>query len=118
MRILESLIPSCLLHHGMASSASDDFEILHCNNEVSLEPEMKIQVSKNFYENHGDLSDPDSWAIGFVETEAGFEKAFPSSDLELDFDDDNNPDCKFLLSCNIGPVLYGPKFRLQILRTI
>ena len=95
MRILEGLIPSCLLHHGMASSATEgEFEILHCNNEVSLEPEMKIQVSKNFYQTHGDLDDPDSWAIGFVETEDGFEKAFPSSDLQLDFDDVNNPDCK------------------------
>ena len=92
MRILEGLIPSCLLHHGMANAISDDFTILHCNNEASLAPEMKIQVSKSFYETHGDLDDPTSWANGFEETDAGFEKAFPSSELELDFDDD---DCKF-----------------------
>ena len=94
MRILEQLIPSCLLHHGMASATQGDFTILHCNNEESLAPEMKIQVSKNFYETHGDLDDPDSWANGFEETDAGFEKAFPSSDLELDFDDDEDK-CKF-----------------------
>ena len=93
MRILERLIPSCLLHHGMASAISGDFTILHCNNEASLEPEMKIQISKSFYETHGDLEDPDSWAIGFEETDAGFEKAFPSSDLDLDFTDDDD-ECK------------------------
>lgn len=91
MRILEGLIPSCLLHHGMANAISDDFTILHCNNEATLAPEMKIQVSKSFYETHGDLDDPTSWANGFEETDAGFEKEFPSSELELDFDDD---DCK------------------------
>ena len=54
---------------------------------------MKIQISKSFYETHGDLEDPDSWAIGFEETDAGFEKAFPSSDLDLDFTDDDD-ECK------------------------
>ena len=79
----------------MASAISGDFTILHCNNEASLEPEMKIQISKSFYENHGDLEDPDSWAIGFEETDAGFEKAFPSSDLDLDFADE---ECKLTLN--------------------
>jgi len=94
----------------MASAISGDFTILHCNNEASLEPEMKIQISKSFYETHGDLEDPDSWAIGFEETDAGFEKAFPSSDLDLDFTDDDD-ECKLTFnhdSYDIWVISYDP----------
>ena len=96
MKLLDSLIPSCILHHGMASTTWDGgFSVLSCNNEESWFPQMKIGVSKSFYNIYADEPIEDfPWKAGFIETDVGFEKQIPTNDTNLELDFDANPNCK------------------------
>ena len=90
MRVLGNLIQACFVSHGMASTADGEFSIIHCNNQDSMEPEMKIQISKRFFEMN--IGSTASWGSGFEESENGFEKVLLSTELTLELNE--NDDCK------------------------
>ena len=89
MRVLGRILQSWLLSQGMAYSADGEFTILHCNKPDTMEPEMKIHISKRFFEIN---SDGQTWKDGFVEVSNGYERTIAGPDLTLSLEEEN--DCE------------------------